>query len=204
MRIIAGEWKGHRLIAPKGKGIRPTADMVREAMFDVLSARVPGARVLDLFAGTGALGLEALSRGATHVTWVDQEPRSIDGIHENLEKLKALRSCCEVLNMPAAAALRRFAKTERQFDLIFVDPPYESGLYEETLLAMAMSRVLAPDGIVAVEHARRYQVAANYGDLLQFKDRRYGETCVAWFRRGVRETEPAEAAGGEGNPEEVS
>lgn len=202
MRIIAGEWKGRRLVAPKGRGVRPTLDKVREAIFDVLTLQVDGARVLDLFAGTGAMGIEALSRGAAQVTWVDEEARPIAAIRENLQKLGAPAARCEILNATALAAIRRFARAERQFDIVFVDPPYEGGLYDETMMALAVERIVAPGGLVAVEHGRRIEVSANYGDLLQFKVRRYGETCVAWFRRGAPSAVVPEAGEGEGGPEE--
>jgi 16S rRNA (guanine(966)-N(2))-methyltransferase RsmD len=185
MRIIAGEWKGRRLVAPKGRGVRPTLDMVREAVFDVLGPRAVDAQVLDLFAGTGAMGLEALSRGAARVTWSDIDARSLAAIRENLGKLGPEPDRCEVLALPALAVIQRMKKAGRVFDIVFVDPPYEHGLYDETLLGLSVARIVAPEGVVVVEHARRIEVTANYGDLLRFKERRYGETCISWFRRDL-------------------
>jgi 16S rRNA (guanine(966)-N(2))-methyltransferase RsmD len=183
MRIVAGEWRGRRLVAPKGRGVRPTLEMVREAIFDTLGPRVAGSRVLDLFAGCGALGLEALSRGASHVTWCDSSDRSIAAVRENASKLGVPASAATVLHMPAHAAIARLSRAGETFDIVFLDPPYEGGLYEETMLALGMGRVVARGGLVAVEHARRIEVDPVFGDLVLKKRRQYGETIVTYFER---------------------
>jgi len=160
--------------------------MVREAIFDSLGPSVKGARVLDLFAGSGALGLEALSRGADSVTWCDSGPRSVAAIRENVQRLGAPKRQCTVLAMTALRAIRYLGKREGRFDLVFVDPPYESYLYEETLLALSLSGLTERGGSVVVEHARRIDVSNVFGDLILDRGRRYGETCVAWFIRAAR------------------
>ena len=140
-----------------------------------------GAAILDLFGGSGALGLEALSRGASDVTWCDSGSRSVKAIRENLQRLGIDRKGHRVLCMPALKAIRFLKKKDARFDVVFVDPPYEAMLYEETLLALSLSGLTAPDGVVVVEHAKRINLSAVYGDLGLERRRRYGETCVAWY-----------------------
>lgn len=192
MRIIAGEYGGRRLVAPKGRGVRPTLERVREAVFDALGDLTGGARVLDLFAGSGAMGIEALSRGAEHVTWCDASERAVAAVRENLARLGAAASRCAVMHMPADAAIERLAREGRAFDIVFVDPPWEGDLYEETLLHLAVSRIVRPGGIVVVEHARRIDVGTVYGDLVAARERRYGDSCVSWFVRGGGRQGPQE------------
>lgn len=186
MRIVSGIYKGRRLTSPKGRGVRPTLEVVREAIFDSLGPAVQGARVLDLFAGSGALGLEALSRGADSVTWCDSGPRSVAAIRENIKRMGVPKQQCRVLAMTALRAIRFLEKREERFDLVFVDPPYESYLYEETLLALSLAGLTQPGGDVVVEHAKRIEVSNVFGDLILERGRRYGETCVAWFERAAR------------------
>ena len=194
MRIVAGEFKGRRIVAPEGRGIRPTLEIVREAVFDSLGARVRGARALDLFAGCGAMGLEALSRGAAHVTWCDIEPRSLAAVRENIQKLGVAPSRCAVHHVAALTAIRRFEKSGQLFDIVFVDPPYEDGLYDETMLALAMNRLVLPGGVVVVEHGKRIEPEPTYGDLTRDRTRRYGESRISYyFRNEERSPEPTPA-----------
>lgn len=181
MRIVAGKYGGRKLVAPKGRGVRPTLEKVREAIFDTLGPRLEGAVVLDLFAGSGAMGFEALSRGAARVVFVEAEPRPIDAIRENAASFGVDRDSMNILFMTALNAIRRLSAGPERFDVVFVDPPYESGLYEETMLELQMSGIVVSGGTVAVEHARRFNVDPVYGPLLMKKDRRYGDTCVAYY-----------------------
>jgi 16S rRNA (guanine966-N2)-methyltransferase len=183
MRIVAGEWGGRQLVAPKGRGVRPTLERVREAIFDVLQARVPKSKVLDLFAGSGAFGLEAMSRGARHVVWCDVEQRSIDAVRDNGRRLGARMPPNTVLCMDATDAIARLKAAGETFDIVFVDPPWESGFYDETLLALALSGIVAPGAVVVVEHARRFDVSPVFGHLVRDRVRQYGDTCVSYFRR---------------------
>lgn len=186
MKVVGGEYRGRRILAPKGRGVRPTLDRVREAVFDVLGSRVRGARVLDLFAGSGALGIEALSRGAVHVTFCDAAPRSVQAVYDNLRRLGFPASAVRVLRMPAHLAIRVLAK--ERFDLTFVDPPYESLLYDATLLSLSLSGIVATGGAVVVEHSRRQKVGEVYGDLHRVRRGQYGETCVSYFERVEKES----------------
>jgi len=190
MRIISGDFKGRKLTAPKGRGVRPTLEVVREAIFDILGPSVEGARVLDLFAGSGALGLEALSRGAARVTFCDSGQRPLAAVRENLRCLGIGKERFSVLRMPARKAMGMLEKRSAVFDVVFVDPPYETILYEETLMALSLSDLTVEGGLVVVEHSKRIGVSSVYGNLVLDRRRKYGETCVAWFRRAARREVP--------------
>ena len=130
MRIIAGAFRGRLLRAPKGNRIRPTIDRVRESIFNIIAAEVAGAKVLDLFAGTGAMGLEALSRGAQFCCFVDQGEEAVRLIRENVQ-LCAAQERSRIIQGPAASAIRRLGSENELFDLIFMDPPYGKGLHRK-------------------------------------------------------------------------
>jgi len=198
MRIVAGQWRGRRLAIPSGRGIRPTLERVREAMFDVLQGDIPGASVLDLCAGSGALGFEALSRGARIVRWCDADPRSVESIRENARRLGVILDPKSIFAMPVFDAVRRLAKGGEPFDVVFFDPPYEAGLYDETLLALSLSARVAPGGVVAVEHSKNIRLSPSYGHLVFDRVRQYGDTYVTYYRRPsptVVSAEGGEAAG---------
>ncbi len=172
MRVIAGAHRGARLFAPRGAATRPTGDRVREAVFAILGD-VSGARVLDLFAGSGALAIEALSRGAGEATLVDSSRAAISAIKRNLE---ALGISAEVVGQGATGFLERARAGARQYDLVFLDPPYRhtSGLGAQ--LSAALKPVLAPGARLVVESDRRAPLAL---DLLPAPDeRRYGDTLI--------------------------
>ena len=185
MRIVAGQWRGRHLAVPKGRGVRPTLERVREAMFDVLQGDIPGARVLDLFAGSGALGFEALSRGAARVRWCEVDPRSIEAIRENAGRLGVVLKPKTIQAVPALDAIRRLTRDGETFDVVFLDPPYESGAYDETMLALSLSSCVAPGGVVAVEHAKKIDLSPSYGHLFLDRVRQYGDTYVSYFRRAA-------------------
>lgn len=172
MRIVAGEFRGRRLVAPPGTATRPTSDRVREALFSVLGPAVRDARVLDLFAGSGALGLEALSRGAVSAVFVDRAAPAITAIRANLE---ALGVEADVRRMEACAALRTASAGGEAYDLVFLDPPYRqaAGLGRE--LSEALPAVLAPRARVITESDRRDPLEL---DLPPTDERRYGDTII--------------------------
>lgn len=151
MRIIAGSLKGRRLTPPSWDGLRPTSDKLRETLFNILQTRVPGARVLDGYAGTGAIGIEALSRGAAHVVFIERDRRAIALIEANLGACRVSEGytieCGDVATVLAKADL---------FDLILLDPPYDIQTFDAALAAAAPH--LAPDGIVVVERATRRNI----------------------------------------------
>ncbi|HUP31930.1 MAG TPA: 16S rRNA (guanine(966)-N(2))-methyltransferase RsmD [Gaiellaceae bacterium] len=172
MRIIAGTHRGRRIAAPKGLATRPTGDRVREAAFNLIGP-VDGATVLDLYAGSGAMGLEALSRGAAGATFVESDRAACRTISENLEKLKltgARVTCADVL-----WTLRQDSRT---YDLVLVDPPYEAWAELEPRLAEQLARVLAPDGLLVVETSSRTEPSL---PLSLRTSRRYGSARLSLF-----------------------
>jgi 16S rRNA (guanine966-N2)-methyltransferase len=172
MRVIAGEWRGRPLKAPPGAATRPTSDRVREALFSILAAKVPGARVLDLFAGSGALGIEALSRGAAAATLVDAAAPAIRAIEANLE---ALRAGAEVRRSDAARFLSAARERGALYDLVFLDPPYRDAERLAPVLSEALPAVLAPGAVVVAESDRRAPLDLT---LPLHDERRYGDTLI--------------------------
>ena len=179
VRIIGGRLKGRRLAGVKGS-MRPTADRVREAIFNILGEAVAGAMVLDLFAGSGALGIEALSRGAAGAVFVDHDRASLQVLQRNL-RLCGLEDRARVYPLPVQQALPRLARQGSTFQLIFLDPPYEQGLVGRTLALLARLPVAAPQSRLVVEHSQSEELAAAYGDLVQQDRRRYGGTVVSFY-----------------------
>ena len=172
MRIVAGLYGGRRLTAPPGSETRPTSDRVREALFSVLGPSIQGARVLDLFAGSGALGIEALSRGAAHAVFVDRSRKAISAINANLE---ALSIDAEVRPIEARAALRAASARHEAYDLVFLDPPYRRAAELGRELSEGLTAVLAPGARVITESDRRapLELALPLAD-----ERRYGDTVI--------------------------
>jgi len=172
MRVIAGTYGGRTLKAPPGDSTRPTSDRVREALFSILGARLPGARVLDLFAGSGALGLEALSRGAAGVTFVDEAQPAVRAIEANLQALSAE---AQVRRQDALRFLSHASQRAAQYDLVFLDPPYRQAERLAPLLSEALPAVLAPGAVAVAESDRRAPLAL---DLPLHDERRYGDTLI--------------------------
>lgn len=171
MRVIAGALGGRKLRAPRGRAVRPTSDRVREALFSVLEP-VAGARVLDLFAGSGALAIEALSRGAAQATLVEPATAALAAIEANLSAL-GLRA--EVRRQTARAFLERARVDARQYDLVFLDPPYRQARELAGELSAALPPVLAPGARVVAESDRREPLAL---ELEPIDERRYGDTLI--------------------------
>ena len=149
MRVVAGSARSVNLVTPSGPHTRPTTDRIKETLFNIIQGDVPGSRFLDLFAGSGGVGIEALSRGADHAVFVDSDSQAIRCIKANLAHTHLDRNA-DVLAMDAGRALNRLAASKEGFDIIFVDPPYESD-YEMILRAISRSGVLLPDGIIIAE-----------------------------------------------------
>jgi len=172
VRVVAGRHGGRRLVAPAGDATRPTSDRVREALFSVLGASVQGARVLDLYAGSGALGIEALSRGAASAVFVDRAEPAIAAIRANLQ---ALGIEADVRRMPARTALRTASARAEAYDLVFLDPPYRRTADLGRELSEALPAVLAPGARVVSESDRRELLAL---ELPLTDERRYGDTVI--------------------------
>jgi len=159
MRIIAGEFKSRRLAFIKSPQLRPTMDRVKESLFNVLGEAVKGKAVLDLFAGCGSLGLEALSRGAKETTFVDSSRTALQVLVKNIASLSLARDRAKVLGITWMEAIRRFSKTGVKFDLVLLDPPYsEPDAVQNVLLALGDSDILRPVSWIAIEHTDRYKI----------------------------------------------
>src|SRR5512143_3381375 len=154
MKVIGGAARGRKLKVPKGHTVRPTAARVKESLFNILPHDFTGLRVLDLFAGSGNVSIEALSRGAIEAVLVDESSRSVAAIRENLTRLELSRRA-QVWVAPVSRSLRKLDQASEKFDLIFLDPPYDKGLVTTTLEAVGRSCLLNPAGIVVVEHSGR-------------------------------------------------
>jgi 16S rRNA (guanine966-N2)-methyltransferase len=183
MRIIAGRFKGRRLVAPKGDVTRPTADQVRIALMDTLMPWLPQARFLDLFAGAGGVGLEALSRGAAHATFVERDARAVAALRANVDAL-GLAGVTRVVRGDAVAELDRLARAGERFGLVFLDPPYEAGAVDATLERLGAAEVIAPGALVIAQHFTKRAPAPAVGALSAFRTRRFGETTLTFFRSG--------------------
>lgn len=179
LRIIAGTWRGRILRAPKGRSVRPTLDRVREAVFSILGDRVAGARVLDLFAGSGAMALEALSRGAARAVLVEAEPRTFAVLRRNVESLGA--SSAEALPLDYRAAARRLKARGSRFEVVFLDPPYGLGMAAAAAAEIDGAGLVSPGAAVVVEEAARAPAGTFPGRWEAVLDRTYGQTRIVVF-----------------------
>lgn len=181
MRIITGSAKGFKLKAPKGLDVRPTSDRVKESVFNILADQVFDAVVLDLFAGTGNLGLEALSRGAKEAVFVDSSYTSMSFIKDNAIRTK-LSESAQFIKSDVLTAIEKFASTGRVFDIIFCDPPYNRGFVEKVVKAVDKLQLLAPGGVLMIEHSKHELVPTDLTHLRVNRTERYGETLVSFVQ----------------------
>jgi 16S rRNA (guanine966-N2)-methyltransferase len=186
LRISGGESKGRTLKSPRHKGLRPTSDKVREALFSILGGRVPGASVLELFAGTGAVGIEALSRDAARAVFVDSSAKAARLIRENLDAL-GYRERGAVVTKDALMFLKKTACELGPFDIVFIDPPYHEDVGVKTLAALGEAGeedtpdYLSPDAVVVFEHFKKYAAPERQGRLVKKKDYVYGDTVLSVY-----------------------
>jgi 16S rRNA (guanine966-N2)-methyltransferase len=176
LRVIAGQWKGRRLQTPAGDDTRPTSDRVREALFSMLGPLHEEDRVLDLFAGSGALGIEALSRGAGYATFCDEDRRAIAVLRENLGALQAGSEVAQTHRATAQGLLREARARQDAYDLLFLDPPYEQAAQLGEELQEDLAAVLATGGRIVTESGRRRPMTLDR--LTLAKERRYGTTLI--------------------------
>ncbi len=182
MRVIAGALKGRRLLGPRGPDLRPTSDQVKEALFSIARAWIPNAAVLDLYAGTGAIGIEALSRGARHVTFVESDPAALRLLRANLARC-ALSHGVEIYAGRVEQFLRHRASWKGPYDVVFADPPYAAG---DELIGLANwldEGLIADDPIAIVEHASKTLAPDMLGPLKRTRSYRYGDTSLTLYRR---------------------
>ena len=182
MRVITGKAKGHHLKFPKGTKTRPVTDLVRGAIFAILENTVDDwSRVLDLFAGSGALGIEALSRGTDWADFVESEPKCCDIIKENLEKTKlssqARVYCCNVF--------KALSFLDKEYNIILMDPPYSNTTTGDIITRLAASSLVGTETILVVTHSSRSPLSQNYAALNLVKEHRHGDTCISIFQKEV-------------------
>jgi len=181
LRITGGLMRGRRLLAPKGRDIRPTSDRVREAVFNLLGQNLDGRRVVDLFAGTGAFGIESLSRGAEWAVLVDRSPGALRLIARNLERLELNRTA-EIVRHDLTRGLPARGSTRmKDLDVVFLDPPYGRDLAAPILKALGSWKALGPEGLVVVETAAHETLSEREGGLRLVTKRRYGDTSIHLF-----------------------
>jgi len=181
MRIITGKAKGHRLKVPKGTVVRPATDLVRGAIFSILETTTSDwAQVLDLFAGSGALGIEALSRGAGWVDFVERKPRCCAIIKQNLEKAKleaqAHIYCCSVA--------KAISFLDKEYSIILIDPPYSDSSIGSLVTQLATSKLVGVGSTVVVTHSSHLPLSSSYATLNLIKERRHGDSCIAVYQKG--------------------
>lgn len=179
MRIISGKYKGHPLVSFHASHIRPTTDRVKESLFNIWRNEIEGARVLDLFSGTGSLGLEALSRGAASVHFVDAHPKSIQILRQNLAKLKVSEEH-RVQTQDVFQFLKKY--NEAAFDLIFIDPPFTEAIADEVMIALGKSSSFHSTTRIAIESGRREKIGEDYGTLLRYDYREFGDKFLSLFQ----------------------
>ena len=189
MRVIAGQAKGTKLTSLKGSKVRPTLDQVREALFNILGHDLSGEFFLDLFGGSGAVGIEALSRGAEKVVWVENNRQSQDLIYANLKKCrfgsndesKTSYFNWELLKMDAFQVFPMLEKKALKFDVIYIDPPFADNLYEKCLTGLSKSQLLKKESLVVVEHHNKNVLQEIYGKLSLNDQRQSGDTSLSFY-----------------------
>ncbi|MEE2960304.1 MAG: 16S rRNA (guanine(966)-N(2))-methyltransferase RsmD [Myxococcota bacterium] len=179
MRIISGSHRGHCIKVPRGDKVRPTTDRVREAIFSILSPYLDQARVLDAFAGSGALGLEAISRGAQKATFVEIDRKVLKILRENVKTFAPKK--VRLVNSKATQSFKLLSDEEEKFDIIFLDPPYGLKLLPAHLELIGQKNILADDGIVVCEHPKQQNLSDHYGPLNQIDNRQYGDINIVFF-----------------------
>jgi len=183
MRVIAGDARGRQLLTPKNLRVRPTADRVKEALFSILLSRLGelnGMRVLDIFAGTGNLGIEALSRGADHAVFIDSHRDSAEIIRKNLE-ITRYADKAKVVVQEAAAALKWLSRSEAPFHLVFLDPPYSEGHTERLLELLSTSPLVDEGSTVVAEFSAKEEIPRSFGRLKEGERRIYGDTALSFL-----------------------
>ncbi|WP_306981119.1 16S rRNA (guanine(966)-N(2))-methyltransferase RsmD [Alkalicoccobacillus murimartini] len=178
MRVISGKQKGLGLKAVSGKGTRPTTDKVKESIFNIIGPYFNGGIGLDLYAGSGALGIESLSRGLESVIFVDQDKKAIQTIHSNLQSC-ALKEQAEVYRTEAERALKAIIKRELSFECIFLDPPYAKQKLLHHLETIEQNHLLEQNGVIVIEHASSVTLPDQVGTLISERVERYGDTVIA-------------------------
>jgi 16S rRNA (guanine966-N2)-methyltransferase len=181
MKIIAGEYKGRIIDMPDG--IRPTSDKVREALFEILKNRIKGARFLDLYCGSGAMGIEALSRGAEKAAFIDSNHKCISILKRNLAKLGISQDLYDIYNKDCINGIEMLQGSGCSFDVVFLDPPYYMGLAKNTLIGLSSCDILSPNVLVIAEVFKKECLAEELGVFKKIRSCKYGDTLLEFFKR---------------------
>ncbi|MDP4182543.1 MAG: 16S rRNA (guanine(966)-N(2))-methyltransferase RsmD [Bacillota bacterium] len=182
LRVISGDARGHKLKTIKGNTTRPTSDRVKENLFNIIAGYITKAQVLDLFAGTGSLGIEALSRGASSAVFVDFSRECASIIKDNLVHTKFLEKS-EIINNEVKFAIQKLFDSGKKFDIIFMDPPYNKNFVEETLNYLSNSDIMLDDGIIVAEHDIEDIMIEQIGNLKIFRSQKYGDTVLSFYNK---------------------
>lgn len=180
MRVIAGEFRGRRLDRIEGMDIRPTSDKVKESLFNILGESVIDSAFLDLFGGTGGIGIEALSRGAKHVVFIDSNIKSIKVLKGNLNNL-GIKDNVEVFHTEYSTAIEKLYKFKKKFDIIFIDPPYRVGIAQNALKEIDRNPILTQSGLIVVEHDSKEDMPQRVGSLNMYRIKQYGNTSLSFY-----------------------
>ena len=181
MRVITGSARGHNLKAPKGENTRPTSDRIKEALFSIIGMIDDGSTVLDLFSGSGAIGIEFLSRGAKLAYFIDSDSESIKVIKENLEKTRLIEKSLVYKNN-VEKAIKTIGNKHIDFDYIFLDPPYNKELVIKTLENINNEKLLKNNGIIIIEHETRLELPDKIFNIIKVDYRKYGDTSISFYR----------------------
>ncbi len=181
MRVISGSCKGRPLKAVPGVGTRPTTDKVKESIFNIIGPFFEGGQVLDLYAGSGGLGIEALSRGINQVIFVDQSYKAIEIVQQNLKSCQ-FEERAEVYRNDAKRALKAVSKREMKFDVIFLDPPYAKQRLEDELVFISENELLSKQGVIVTEHDASVQLNQMIGSLTCYRQEKYGDTAISIYK----------------------
>jgi 16S rRNA (guanine966-N2)-methyltransferase len=197
MRVIAGTFRSRQLVAPRGMQTRPTSDRLRETLFNILAPQLEGSRFVDLYAGTGAVGIEALSRGAAHVWFAENSQTALASLRQNLAALRITRDFT-IEDRGVGAMLQRLSKLPQPVDLVFLDPPYEAeDEYSEALNFFGSVRgraILSPQAVVIAEHSSKAKLAPRYGALEHARLRKQGDAALSFFSPAPEETHHPDAS----------
>lgn len=191
VRVVSGSAKGRPLKSVPGTSTRPTTDKVKESIFSMIGPYFEGGALLDLFAGTGGLGIEALSRGMDRAVFIDVEPKSISTIKDNL-KAARLEDSAEVYRNDAGRALKALEKRGYKFDLVFLDPPYRFKNGDELMLDMAERGLLQDSAVMVLEYESSYNYPEKFGDFCCFRTAKYGETAISIYRYDTAQDQASE------------
>ncbi len=186
MKIIGGKFKGRNFFMPKT--VRPTQDLMRKALFDILGQDISGLTFIDIFAGSGAMGLEAISRGAAHVTFVERDSRHAEIIQENLKVLNirdtgTSSDLADIIASDAFVVIKQLAREEETYDIVFVDPPYDQELAKKALKTLGAYDILHPDSILIIQHNKHEILPSEEGRIIRMEQRRYGSAFLSLYKK---------------------